>query len=400
MLTSCDVLVAGGGVAGVAAAVAAARRGARTVLAEKDGFLGGTGYAGLLQHICGLYAGDDALPRETLNQGICREIEQALLGKSPERKIKKIGKVWVLPYRREDLLSVLADLCAKEKNLEVYQDTAVASAESRDNGISSVRLKRPGSEYSLIPGMVIDCTGDAAVAAMAGAEARMASYDERQMAGYVMLIAGLQAYDETLSLKVPYQLARAVQRGILGPSARFTVFSPGDSPGEGYCKMSIEGEASPGRNERARTEATAIHKYLASVLPEFGDSSLSNTSLRVMDREGRRIAGEYTLTEQDALSSRKFEDGVVRNAWPIEIWDRSRGTIYKYVANSGYYEIPFRCLRVKGVHNMLAAGRCISVSHEALGSPRVMGTCMALGDAAGRAGAFWVKNGKYPEGRF
>ena len=123
-------------------------------------------------------------------------------------------------------------------------------------------------------------------------------------------------------------------------------------------------------------------------------------SFRVLDREGRRIRGEYTLTKEDVLSAAKFPDGVVRNAWPIELWDRSKGTVYKYVPAGDYYEIPFRCLMVRDVPNLLTAGRCISVTREALGSTRVMGTCMALGEAAGKAAAYWVKNGKYPEGKF
>ena len=103
------------------------------------------------------------------------------------------------------------------------------------------------------------------------------------------------------------------------------------------------------------------------------------------------------LTKEDVLSARKFPDGVVKNAWPIELWDRTKGTIYKYVPRGEYYEIPFRCLMVSGITNLLTAGRCISVTHEALGSTRVMGTCMALGEQAGKAAAYRVRNGKYPE---
>jgi hypothetical protein len=103
------------------------------------------------------------------------------------------------------------------------------------------------------------------------------------------------------------------------------------------------------------------------------------------------------LTEEDVLTARKFPDAIVRNAWPVELWDRSKGTLYRYVPRGDYYEIPFRCITVKGISNLLTAGRCISVSHAALGSTRVMGTCMALGDQAGRAAAYYVRNGEYPE---
>ena len=87
----------------------------------------------------------------------------------------------------------------------------------------------------------------------------------------------------------------------------------------------------------------------------------------------------------------------MKNAWPIELWDRSRGTIYRYPPRGDYYEIPFRCLSVPGVANLLTAGRCISVTHAALGSTRVMGSCLALGEMSGRAAAYYAANGKFPD---
>jgi hypothetical protein len=112
------------------------------------------------------------------------------------------------------------------------------------------------------------------------------------------------------------------------------------------------------------------------------------------------VLGDYVLTKEDVLSARKFPDGGVKNAWPVELWDRAKGTVYRYVPRGEYYEIPFRCQTVKGVPNLLTAGRCISVTHEALGSTRVMGTCMALGEQAGKAAAYYVKHGNFPEGKF
>lgn len=400
MRTDCDVLVIGGGTAGTAAAVAAARGGGRTVLVEKERFLGGTGYAGLLQHICGLYLNSEAMPAETLDAGIPREIEQELLRRAPNRSIKKIGRVYVLPYSREELQSILRELCSAEQNLDLYDDTAAVSVETGENSIKTVTLQRGRSKYPIIPKIVIDCSGSGVFAALAGASFDLSAQTERQFAGYIIKIAGLKNVDENLSIKVPYHLAAAVKQERFDPSVRFTVFSAGEVPGEGYCKLSIDGEDGPERDEQARKHGVEVHRYLSSVLPEFSDSSITGASFKVLDREGRRIRGEYTLTKEDVQSAAKFPDGVVRNAWPIELWDRSKGTVYKYVPRGDYYEIPFRCMKVMGIANLLTAGRCISVTREALGSTRVMGTCMALGEQAGKAAAYWVKNGKYPEGRF
>ena len=180
---------------------------------------------------------------------------------------------------------------------------------------------------------------------------------------------------------------------------KFTTFIYGDIPGEGFIKMSLEGEDTPDRDESALKNAHAALAYLGQLLPAFRGARITGRSLKALDREGRRIIGDYMLTEEDILTARKFSDAVVKNAWPIELWDRTKGTIYRYVPRGDYYEIPFRCLTVKGITNLLTAGRCISVSRTALGSTRVMGTCMALGEQAGLASAYFVRNGKYPRNR-
>jgi hypothetical protein len=261
----------------------------------------------------------------------------------------------------------------------------------------SVTIDGPDGRQMLGANMVIDATGSGQIAAMAGAAFELASADNRQLAGFVFQVRGLKDVDAALGLKVPYYLAQAVEQGIFSPQVKYTMFTPGESPGEGYCKMSIAGEEGPGLDEKATTDARGIHEYLASVLPAFHGSTLVGTSLKVLEREGRRITGQYTLTREDVLSARKFPDGVVKNAWPVELWDRERGTIYRYVPRGDYYEIPFRCLQAKGFSNLLIAGRCISVTREALGSTRVMGACLSLGEQAGRAAAYRVRSGKYPE---
>ena len=118
---NCDVLVIGGGVAGVSAAVAAARNGVDTMLMEKEPFLGGTGFAGMFQYLCGLYLNAETYPSETLNTGITTEIVERLTQIAPEKKIKKIGQVYVLSYSYNDLQKVLTTLCAAEKKIDCYE---------------------------------------------------------------------------------------------------------------------------------------------------------------------------------------------------------------------------------------------------------------------------------------
>ncbi len=389
----CDILVAGGGVSGTAAALAAARGGAHTLLIEKENVLGGAGYFGLLHFICGLYLNGDTLPAETLNHGIVREIVALLGDISPHRTIRKIGQVYVLPYSKEDLLSVFTSLCRKEPKLSVHYNTKAISVEKKDGMIMKIMVDHLSSLRNIFPKAVIDCSGSGDISAMAGASFELSSSEKLQLAGYILFLKGLKDADDTLSIKVPYHLADAVRKNVLSPHLRFTTFISGDTPDEGYCKMSIDGIDGLARERSARKDAAAVHDYLKNILPSFKDSYIAGSSSHVMDREGRRVSGEYTLTEEDVLNARKFHDGVVKNSWPIEIWDKNKGTIYKYIKHGDYYEIPFRCLKVKGIANLFCAGRCISVSSGALGSTRVMGACIALGEQAGRGAASMVREG-------
>ncbi len=394
--TSYDVLVAGAGVSGVSAAVSAARGHARTILIEKERDIGGVAYSGLLQNICGLYLNGEGFPAETLNTGMAREVVSRLSKLCPRKKIEKIGGVYVLPYDREALKSVFSSLCSEVPGLTLLSDTEVLSVENRGGTLTGVRVNHQGQERTIRPGVLIDCSGSGLVSEMAGAQYELSAPDTIQLAGYILQIKGLKGVDESLSIKVPYYLKKAAEKKILPDYMKFTTFSPGDAPDEGFCKMNIPSESGGERTEKAGADASALHHYLAGNLPAFRDSRIAETSRTVMDREGIRVRGEYTLTEEDVLDARKFEDGSVKNAWPIELWDRNRGTVYRYLKSGEYYNIPFGCLKVKGISNLLTAGRCISVTHEALGSTRVMGTCISLGEQAGLAAAEYVRNGRYP----
>lgn len=393
--TDAEVIVAGGGVAGAAAAIASARQGLRTCLIEKEGSIGGIGYFGLLRHICGLYLNGENMPGETLNKGMAEEIVSLLNKLSPENKVKKTGRVYVLPYSREDLRSIFDTLLSAEPNLQVLLNSTVVSAKKTGEEITGVTVNNSETSYDILPGVVIDCTGNGDISVMAGAGFDISNSEELQLAGYVLRIRGMKDYDETLQVKVPFCLAEATEKKILPLYLRFSVLVPGDVPDEGYLKISVVVTDDTKSKEQAESEALSVHRFLADRLDQFKDSYITGTSQGVMQREGRRIRGEYTLTEEDVLSARKFPDGVVKNSWPIEIWDRNKGTIYKYVQKGDYYEIPFGCLKVKGFKNLLCAGRCISVSHEALGSTRVMGTCISLGEQAGIAAANKIKYGNY-----
>jgi hypothetical protein len=184
---------------------------------------------------------------------------------------------------------------------------------------------------------------------------------------------------------VPYAIRQGVAEGVLPAYLRYTSFVPGVLPCEGWCKLSMP--AGHPDMARARTDADTVLEHLKESLPAFGTARIRATSTEVSEREGPRLKGLYTLTGRDVLEGRKFLDAIARGSWPIELWDAEEGPTYRYFRPGEVYDIPLRCLQAAAARNLLCAGRCISVTREALGSTRVMGTCMALGEAAGREAA-------------
>jgi len=385
MTLRCDVLVVGAGSAGVPAAVAAAREGAGTVIVERNAFPGGCGVTDLHWQICGLYLNGSGLSDELLNPGLTGDICNRLGGVPGVSRARRIGRVDVLPYDSARFSKALAELLKAEDRVQSLFNTTVQGVSIDGRRITSVET----SQGDIVPRIVVDCSGDGVVIRSSPLLHEVAPENERQLAGCTVRVNGLKGADETLAIRVPYVLRLAEADGKLPAGLRFSFFTPGDVRGEGLCKLSLlPGSLHAGME--AGEAVSAVLDCLKSRLPEFRNAAVVEMSTEVMEREGARLKGEYTLTEADVLSGRKFPDGVARNAWPIEMWDQKRGPKYKYLPAGEFYEIPLRCLRAAAVDNLLCAGRCISVSSAALGSTRVMGTCMALGEAAGKEAAGMV----------
>lgn len=387
-LHRCDILVVGGGIAGVGAAISAARQGAETLLVESDNCLGGVGQAGMFRSLCGLYRNGDSTPEGPLNSGLTEELI-ARTGCSP----KKVGRVWLQLLGNHDLHQLLADWCYDEPKLLIKSRHTARSVTIDNRLIRTVSIQGHASAETITPNVVIDCTGNSDLTALTGLPCDITSPHERQMAGFTVAFEGLVSPAGDLAIQVPFSCRKGVDEGTLPPLLGLTTYTPGESDSDGTCKMTMEGIASPEREQQARNHALLLHSYLTETLPPFRRSKIKSMSPRVLDREGRRICGHYQLTADDILSGRKFSDGVVRGAWPIELWESGRGPTYQYGLDNDFYEIPLRCLQVKGLSNLLCAGRCISATHEAVASTRVMGTCLALGEQAGRAAASIVSNG-------
>jgi len=384
MNTTCDVLVVGGGVAGVPAAVAASRAGARTVLVERESFFGGTGVTALHRYICGLYLNGPAEPTETLNPGLAREVVARLKKLSPASRPLQMGRVWGFPFQPAQLRSVYDDLVQGEANLTRLTSSTVKAVQYEEGHIASVTVQTPDGEQQIALRSAIDATGWGGLIRLSGAPFELAPEPERQLGGCTLHLEGIEGDRELLAIKIAWQLGRlpAAKTNGLPP---FAGFAAGCGEHEGFCKFSIPPELARLDEETVHERLAQVHAILAALMPkELGGSRIVGHS-RLVEREGIRLAGEWELDEVSVVQGRKFANGVVRNAWPIEFWEPgASGPLYAYPPDGDFYEIPRRCLRSRTVPNLFATGRCISASSKALASTRAMGTCIALGEAAGK----------------
>ncbi len=381
--SSWDIAVIGGGGAGVAAAVTAARLGATTLLVECSGELGGTGLHGLHPFICGLYRNDPAAPFALLNHGLAEEIVLRLDALAGVDGRHRRGRVEVHALRTPHYQRVLAELVAEQRGLRVALQTRLSATVMEGSRIERIRLA--GADAGEVSAArVIDASGDGAVLQACAAGCEPAN-DERQLAGYCFRLLQVNDPGRMAAIRVPYVVRRAVERGELTAELKYTTFLPDESGTEGICKLSLPtGIGMPEAKTRAHAWAVGIHALLRREAPEFADSTLADVSPRVLERSGRSLEGAYRLDADDVLNGRRFDDGVVRGAWPIEFWDPVKGPSMQYLQPGDWYDVPTRCLRSARISNLYATGRCISATGRALASVRVMGTCLALGEAAAR----------------
>lgn len=385
MNLTCDVLVVGAGVAGVPAAVASARAGADTLLIEKRSWPGGNGAVGGHHLICGLYANETrpggGAPGTLLNGGsVTRDITERLQGLAPGQRPFRLGKVDVLPYAPAQFQLVYNQLIQDEPQLRTRFDLEVHDVHCEKGRLTAVAA----SGAVILPQRVVDCSGAGVIIRSNPAWHEAPPGTGCQLAGFVIQFDGLDRRDDMLPIKIPYALRQGVDSGRLPPVLRFTSFAAREDRNSGACKMSVPAGTSL---MAAQELARQLSAHLREALPALRNVRIASQSPEVLEREGPRLKGLYTLTAEDVLTAREFEDTVARNAWPIEMWDPQAGPTYRYLEPGRSYGIPLRCLRSKAVENLYCAGRCISVTHEALASTRVMGSCMALGEAAGRAAA-------------
>lgn len=389
-----DVAVIGGGSAGLAASVTAARQGARTVLLERQGAAGGMGTAALVHSFCGLYL----LRREPgavlANPGFCGEIERRMIeatGIGPQR----FGRVDVLPQHPVEFARIADGMLAAESCLETRFHTTVSGLE-RDADGWRIALADGGR---ITCGALVDASGDAVAAAWLGVDFAMAPAAVLQRPAYVFGVRCGAPLDDVARLRISGLLVEGVRSGALPAAAMGLSFRASGRPGEVFGSVDLTGGVSAAEFDpldpacltaletTGRMVAAAAVRHLAERDGDWRDAYVSHWPARAGIRESRRWIGEHVLSGAEVAGGVDFEDAVALATWPMEMRETARGPKLRFPEGDRPCGIPLRCLKPKGVDRLYVAGRCISTDHEAQASIRVMGTCFATGEAAGRAAA-------------
>lgn len=394
---SCDVLVIGGGATGVAAATAAGRAGAKVVLLERYGFLGGLATTAQVGTICGLYlrdtAGSDATP---VSAGFPDEFAARLQNAGGTKPLRVDQGLWVLPYSPPHFASVADAVVSESGNVKLILHATVAEARSEDSRMNLVRALAWNEPLNFFPEAVVDCTGEATVATLAGANSENGATDQAPALVFV-----LENVDPGLAerglLEVRRALHRAVQDGSLPEICERLALVPGTGAnGRLALKLSLL-PAKPDRalwqqvtdwERESRGLLEPLHRFLVENVAAFRIARLDSVAPQLGVRSGRRILGRTRLADEDVLTVRKSPQGIARGCWPMERWGKSPRPEMHYFAEGDFYDIPMDCLRPVELENVFVAGRCLSAETGAMTSARVIGTALATGWAAGTTAAF------------
>jgi hypothetical protein len=381
------IVVCGGGAAGIAAALAAARHGAPVWLIESRARIGGTVAHALIHTLGGFF---DA-KGELVNDGLPAQLVETLKRGNPPACMRRMGRTWVLSVAPEAYQVAVEDLLAAERRIRVLADSKLTRVSCDGDRVASVEGFTAGKAFRLVPGAVVDASGSGELVkridpalveedpyrAAGGLIVRLCNVAPDAIESFRGLAAVRALHDAAASGTIPGSCRHAwIDRGVADDEVYLKLFVP-------KCDQNGHGSADGELPESWQTAQTAAVDFLRK-LPGFDAARVS----RVGDlgvRDGGRVCGEYELTGADIRQGRQFDDAACRGSWPIEYWDPNKGLSLEYLPHDHCYEIPLGSLQVRGLKNLWVAGKCLSADREAQASARVVGTCWAMGEAAGKA---------------
>lgn len=405
-----DVIVVGGGASGTVAAIAAARGGARTLLIERGGCLGGAATANLVAQWVAFFHGDTrvvgGIPFELAGRvqaaGGSEGFHRYVMGEAAGTPFA----LKVLPFNPETVKWVL-DQAVAEAGAEVLLHTTFARTLVEEGAVTGVVVETVQGRLALRAPVVIDASGDALVCASAGVPCR----GERDGQG-----EGVERQPCTLSFRlsnVDVARFKAVpsaerRRLVLGGLEKGELFweslsfvsTPGGT--DAICLMSriqdidaLDARDASRAEQEGRRQIASIVRFLNREIPGFEHALLADVAERVGVRETRRIEGRYTLTEQDIMGERRFDDAIALGAGPMDR-HQAGGTGIRLYAPPTPFEIPLRTLMPAAVEGLLVCGRTLSATREAMAGARHMATSMAMGQAVGTLAALASGSGLRP----
>lgn len=387
-----DVIVVGGGFSGAAAAIAAARRGMEVLLIEKSNCFGGAAVNCLVNPFMYYWTNDPATKKPIyLCNGIFREILTELTAMKAMPENSSV-------FHEEYLKLILQRMILKE-NVHVLFHTYLTGVRMDNGKVKSVLVSNKEGPGEYAARYFIDCTGDGDLAVLAGYPYHLGREKDHlcQPMTLCFRVAGvdLKAFEKSYDSINPLYQQFQREGKIKNPRENILVF---ENVVDGVLhfnstrivrKNPVSGEEKTQAELEAREQVFELFHFLKENIDGFQHSQLLSTAMEIGVRESRMIEGEYLLTQEDLVACTKFDDGVVCGNYDIDIHNpEGSGTSHYYFKDGEYYTIPYRCLVPKGSRNLLVAGRCISSTHEAQASYRIMPICCCLGEAAGIAAAF------------
>ncbi len=397
-----DVVVVGGGPAGFIAAIAAARKGAKTAIIERYGFFGGMATIGYVAPISVF-----ALKNELVIGGIPWEFV---------KRLESMGGAFIeWPKANIDFDIELYKLCCQrmilEAGVDIYTHSAMVGCEMVGNKIDSVIIENKNGLETLTAKVFIDCTGDGDLAHMAEVPMQPNPDGDLQPSSFCFILSGVDTKSELLNrcmyhngINGPSQ-CKPVREKLLAMKAA-GVDLP-DFGGPWFNNVMHEGSVAVNITRRAvdstdnrnyssvecqlREDIFTFTKVLKENFKEFKDCYVASTAPQAGVRESRRILGLHTVTAEEYVNAYRYEDSISRGIHPIDM-HASKGTHQHRVDLTKPAYVPYRALVTADYPNLLVAGRCISTDRQALASLRVMASCMGTGQAAGAAAAQAIAN--------